>query len=354
MTQTMKPGTDRGAFARALLAFYDRVARDLPWRRDPDAYRTLVSELMLQQTGVSTVIPYFHRFCARFPDLAALARAGEEEVLTAWSGLGYYARARNLHRTAQLVVQRHGGQLPASEQALRELPGLGPYTAAAVAAIAFGARAVAVDGNAARVLARLFGEVRPIDCPAVRAELRERGETLAPNDCCGDFVQAIMELGATVCVPVAPSCSSCPVQRWCEAHRAGTQDRLPQRLARVAKRKVALVCAAVERGGRLLLVRRPPGSLLGGTWTMPSEELEPDEEAPRALARALAPVGLASAGPGERLGVIRHIFTHRDVTAEVWRQPVRGQVRAPARWVDRLAMSQLPISSFTRKTLALL
>jgi A/G-specific adenine glycosylase len=341
-------------FAPALLAFYDQIRRPLPWREQPHPYRTLVSELMLQQTGVGTVIPYFERFVARFPDFAALAAAREEEVLAAWSGLGYYARARNLHRTARLVVHDHGGQLPRAEEQLRSLPGLGPYTAAAVAAIAFGARAVAVDGNAARVLARLFAVSDPIDRAPVRARLRLAGETLAPSRRCGDFVQAIMELGALVCVPVEPRCGQCPVTPWCQARATGRQGELPRRTARTAKTKVALLCAAVERGGRLLLVPRPAGTLLGGTWTLPSEELEPGETAPDRLGALLGALGLAPEGRAERLGSIRHIFTHRDVTAEVVRQRVRGQPRPPARWIDPETLTTLAVSRFTRKTLQLL
>jgi A/G-specific adenine glycosylase len=344
---------DAAGFAPALLAFYDRARRDLPWRRRPDPYRTLVSELMLQQTVVATVIPYFERFVARFPDLPALAAAEEDEVLTLWSGLGYYARARNLHRTARQVWQRHAGQLPATEAELRELPGLGPYTAAAVAAIGFQARTVAVDGNAARVLARLFGCDDPIDQPAARARLRTLGETLAPARRCGDFVQAIMELGALVCVPTEPRCGDCPVTSWCEARRSGRQRELPRRSPRAAKRKVALVCAAVEQRGRLLLVRREAGTLLGGTWTLPSEEVASDESSSSALARALAPLGLALDRVGNSLGAIRHIFTHRDVTARVVRVTARGQARDPGRWVQTASMGHLALSTFTRKTLSL-
>jgi A/G-specific adenine glycosylase len=341
-------------FAAALLGFYDRRRRDLPWRRRTDPYRTLVSELMLQQTGVATVVPYFERFLARFPDLPALARAEEEEVLALWSGLGYYARGRNLHRTARLVVEQNRGELPPREELLRQLPGLGPYTAAAVAAIGFGERTLPVDGNAARVLARLYGVRDPIDQPAVRAHLRERGQALVPARRCGDFAQAIMELGALVCVPRAPRCAECPLTRWCRAYRSNQQETLPRRSAPTAKRQVALVCAAIERRGRILLVRRPTGTLLGGTWALPSAELSTVAEPTRAAADLLGPLGLSPDGTGRVLGSIRHVFTHRDVTAVVVSQAARGRIRAPARWVSVPRMLELPISSFTRKTLSLL
>ena len=285
---------------------------------------------MLQQTGVSTVVPYFQRFCARFPDLAALAGAEEEEVLASWSGLGYYARARNLHRTARLVVERHGGRLArAARQALRQLPGLGPYTAAAVAAIAFGARTVAVDGNAARVLARLFGVAEPIDRPAVREQLRDRGEALRPEQRCGDFVQAIMELGAMVCVPVAARLlDAARCSGWCEAHRQGRQDRAA---AAIGPRRQAQGGAGLRGGG----AARAPAAGAAPAGDPAGRHLDPalggarldEEDAPRRRRPRAGPLGLAAEGEGERLGSIRHVFTHRDVTAEVVRQRVRGQAR---------------------------
>ncbi len=345
-------------FAQALLEFYDRRRRDLPWRGPrPDPYRTLVSELMLQQTVVSTVVPYFQRFVARFPTVQALAAAEEDEVLALWSGLGYYSRGRNLHRTARAVVDQHAGRLPPDEEALTRLPGLGPYTAAAVAAIGFEARTLPVDGNAARVLARIFAVPEPIDQPAARARLRQRGLALVPERRCGDFAQAVMELGALVCVPANPRCAECPVTDWCEAFRQGRQGELPLRSARAPKRKVKVVCAAVEREGRILLVRRPHGTLLGGTWALPSAELAGPSEARAARAlvdRALAELGLAPEGAFQRVGSVRHVFTHRDVTAVVVRQKATGRLRPPARWVDGGQLGALALSSFTRKTLSLL
>jgi A/G-specific adenine glycosylase len=313
---------------------------------------------MLQQTGVTTVVPYFERFVARFPDLATLARAGEDEVLALWSGLGYYARGRNLHRAARLVVEKNRGSLPDREDLLRRLPGLGPYTAAAVAAIGFGARTLPVDGNVARVLARLHAVRDPIDRPEVRARLRLRGQPLVPARRCGDFAQAIMELGALVCVPRAPRCGECPVSSWCEAYRSNRQSELPRRSPPTVKRKVDLVCVAIERRGRILLVRRPPGTLLGGTWALPSAEREvledPGTGDARDVAAVLAELGLTPDGSPERIGSIRHVFTHRDVTAAVIRQVARGRCRPPARWVDTGRLPELPLSSFTRKTLNLI
>jgi A/G-specific adenine glycosylase len=348
----VKRSLDPERFAAALLGWYDRAQRPLPWRAQPSPYRTLVSELMLQQTVVATVVPYFERFVRRFPDIAALAAATEEEVLASWSGLGYYRRARNLHRAARVVLEAHGGALPRDEAALRALPGVGEYTAAAVAAIAFGARTFALDGNAARVMARLDVEERSIDLPAVRAALRARGLALVPSDRPGDFAQAVMELGAQLCVAGRPRCEICPVRASCRADAAGRAADLPARTPRPAKKVVHITCVAVERRGRVLLVRRPPGVLLGGTWALPSAERGQGEGEAEAAGRALAEAGLAL-GPGgvRAAGVIRHVFTHRDVTAAVVRAPVVGSARQ-GRWVSAAEPGELALSTFTRKTLA--
>ena len=338
-------------FARALLRWYDRERRDLPWRRAPGAYATLVSELMLQQTVMATVIPYYQRFLARFPDFAALAAAPEEEVLALWSGLGYYARARNLHRAARAVA---AGGLPQDEAGLRSLPGVGEYTAAVLAAIVLGRRTFALDGNAARVMARLHADPRPIDLPAVRAALRARGQALVPADRPGDFAQAVMELGALVCTPAAPACDHCPVSRSCQARAQGRVEAIPARTPRAAKRKVAIACVAVERRGRVLLVKRPAGGLLAGTWALPSAEAVRGESDDQACGRVLAALGLDAAGAAEPAGEVRHLFTHRDVTARVLRARAAGKARGPVRWVSASELGALPLSSFARRTLELL
>ncbi|HEY0705512.1 MAG TPA: A/G-specific adenine glycosylase [Polyangia bacterium] len=344
------------SFSRRLLAHFDASRRDLPWRAAPSAYHTLVSELMLQQTVVATVIPYFHRFVARFPDLRTLAAADESDVLTLWSGLGYYSRARNLHKTACAVMERHGGELPADEAALAALPGIGPYTAAAIASIAFGLRTFPLDGNGARVFARVFDEREAIDLPRVRLRLRAGAEALVPADRPGDFAQAVMDLGATICRVPAPRCEICPVVSLCKAAQAGHAESLPTRLQKTPKSLVRVACVAVERGKRVLLVPRAAGTLLGGTFTLPSAELDESDgdEGSEAVARALAGLGLTTEDAPEFVGSFRHVFTHRDVTALVFRVRASEGAAVEGRWVGEPDRAQVALATFTRKALGLL
>jgi A/G-specific adenine glycosylase len=342
--------------SRPLLAWYDRVRRDLPWRREPSPYKTLVSEFMLQQTVVATVEPYFERFLTRFPDVAALASASEDEVTAAWSGLGYYTRARNLHKAARAVVELHGGAIPGDEETLRALPGIGPYTAAAVAAIGFDARTFALDGNGARVAARIWGVHDSIDQPATRVALRALGQGEVPPRRAGDFNQAVMELGATVCAPRAPKCDACPLASKCRAHAKGEATRLPVRAHKRGKKVVRVACCAcVDAAGRVLLVRRQSG-LLAGTWALPAVELDGDGEAETAARGTIRALGV-SVGRLTARGAVRHVFTHRDVTAEVFRTTAAARrVRdgqATRRWLGPEAWDTVGISSFTRKTLRL-
>ncbi len=335
------------------MAWYDHDHRDLPWRRDPSAYKTLVSELMLQQTVVATVIPYFERFMARFPDFLALASAQEDQVLALWSGLGYYSRARNLHHLAKAVMARADRQLPRTEEGLMALPGVGPYTAAAVAAIAFGQRTFALDGNAVRVIARVFAVADPIDRPAVRKTLRALGTGLVPLRRSGDFAQAVMELGARICVPRNPRCADCPWSASCQGRAQGVAAALPRKSPRKSKRIVTLLGLGVERGDHILLVRRPAGALLGGTWTFPVHDLG---GGPTATAVLLKDLGLRVRGPSRWIGEIRHIFTHLDVTVQVHSVVTSGILRknADLRWVTRGDLADMGVSSFTTKLLATL
>ena len=332
--------------AARLLAHYDAYARELPWRRDTDPYRVWVSEVMLQQTRVEAVVPYFERWMSRFPTLDALAEADLDDVLRAWEGLGYYARARNLHRAARVVRERYGGVLPEDPEALRSLPGVGEYTAGAIGSIVFGRREPAVDGNVRRVLSRLYD--LPSPTPSV---LRRLAAALVPADRPGDFNQALMEFGATVCTPRSPSCETCPLEALCLARRRGTvaERPLPPKRKPVPENDVG--CAViVARGGRVLLVRRPEDGLLGGMWEFPGAEVRTDESPAEAAARAAADMVGDDVDPGAPLATVTHEFTHRRTTYHAFRFRVEAPTPIPdgtvAAWAttDDLDAYAMPIA----------
>jgi A/G-specific adenine glycosylase len=300
---------DPARLRRALLAFYDEEKRDLPWRGTPDPYRVWISEVMLQQTRVETVLSYYERWMRRFPDLSSLATSEQEEVLRLWQGLGYYSRARNLHRAAQLLQDRHGGQIPSSVADLTALPGLGEYTAGAVASIAFGAAVPAVDGNARRVLARLRDLPRP-----KASELQRIAAALVDPERPGDFNQALMELGSRVCMPRSPSCAICPLREMCAALRRGTVLERPAPRRRGKVRVVDyLVIVAVTPDRDTFVVRRPGDGLLGGMWEFPTREVSKD-----AQDGVLEGRGGRTGGERNRvvdvcrLPVVRHRYSHLD------------------------------------------
>jgi A/G-specific adenine glycosylase len=299
--------------ASALLAWYDRHRRVLPFRGSLDPYRIWVSEVMLQQTTVAAVGPRFARFLARFPDVAALAAAPEAEVMEEWAGLGYYARARNLHAGARAIVARGG--FPDQSEGLREIPGIGPYTAAAIAAIAFGRAVVPLDGNVERILARIFDIADPL--PGAKRRLAELAQGFAQQAEAaarpGDFAQALFDLGAGICTPRSPACALCPWQAGCAARIAGTAAERPVKAAKAARRAIFGAVFILQDGaGRVLLRRRPAGGLLGGMWELPGTPWREGEawEAAEALLHAPLPGLDWAALPGEA----RHGFTHRDLT----------------------------------------
>jgi A/G-specific adenine glycosylase len=340
-----------------LLAWYDREQRVLPWRcrgPRPDPYRVWLSEVMLQQTTVKAVIPYYLAFLERWPTVRALAAARLDDVLAAWAGLGYYSRARNLHNCARIVVERHAGRFPRSQAALSELPGIGRYTAAAIAAIAHGVPATPVDGNVERVIARLFAIDGPL--PAARSRLEQRAHGLTPRERVGDYAQAMMDLGAMICTPKRPACAVCPVRGDCLAHAQGLEASLPVRAARRARPlRLALAFVALREDGHLLLRKRREAGLLGGMLEVPST---PWAEAPVPVAQALraAPVrGRWAAVPG----TVAHAFTHFRLEVSVYRATVpAGAALAPAadaercRWVARRQLAGAALPSVMRKILA--
>jgi A/G-specific adenine glycosylase len=303
--------TDRvSALRRALLEHYDAHRRPLPWRGETDPYRILVSEVMLQQTRVETVEEYYEAWFQRFPDLEALAAADPDDVLKAWEGLGYYRRARNLHRAARRVRERPERSLPRTSAELRDLPGIGEYTAGALASIAFGEAVPAVDGNVRRVLARLFDVAEPKP-----AWLRRTAAGLVAPERPGDWNQALMELGATVCTPRRPRCSACPVSPWCEALKAGTQEDRPAPVIRRAPATATFAVAVLHSDRNVLLERRPEGGLLGGMWAFPEARVTSDAEVEPAAVSIAGRLGSnRTAAPPELLPVCEHRFTHLAAT----------------------------------------
>lgn len=316
------------------MTWYGRNRRALPWRAGPgeraDPYRVWLSEIMLQQTTVAAVEPYFERFVRRWPDVHALARAELDEVLHAWQGLGYYARARNLHACARVVARDLKGRFPESEEALRRLPGIGPYTAAAIAAIAFGRPATVVDGNVERLLARLYAVSEPL--PGARPRLRQLAAALAPERRPGDFAQAAMDLGALVCTPRAPACGRCPWAEACAARALGLERSLPCKLCKPARPRRHGVAFWLEReDGAVWLRRRHESGLLGGMMEVPSTEWR-DEGWSERDARAAAP---APARWESLPGVVHHTFTHFHLEIRVLAARVALPGRETADTIER-------------------
>ncbi|PJF46906.1 MAG: A/G-specific adenine glycosylase [Chloroflexi bacterium] len=339
----------RSALASRLLRWFERHKRDLPWRREPrDPYHVWLSEVMLQQTQVATVIPYFERWTQRFPTLETLAAAPLDEVLKLWEGLGYYARARNLHAAARIIVHERRGQLPRTVEGLMALPGVGRYTAGAIASLAFGARAPVLDGNVRRVLSRIFGLARPTE-----AELWTLAESLLPRRRAGAFNEALMDLGATICTPRAPRCSACPLRALCKAYAGGHPEAYPSKPAKQqTPHREATTVVLVDGAGRALLGQRPRHGLLGGLWEFISAPRAPAGAAARH--RSCPPTDLhpsdltdliahktglrVKATQAEQLGIVKHAFTHFKLTRRVWlvRLPMPGRTPPRTNGYDRL------------------
>jgi A/G-specific adenine glycosylase len=342
----------------ALLRWYARNHRDLPWRRTRDPYAIWISETMLQQTRVETVIPYYERFLRRFPDVVTLASADLDEVLGEWTGLGYYSRARNLHAAAGQVVERFGSELPAQPEALRGLPGVGRYTAGALASIAFDRPEPILDGNVTRVLARLHDIRDDVSRPATNRRLWQEAAALADGPRPGDLNQSLMELGARVCTARNPRCDSCPVRRFCVARRAGDPAALPVRAPRPEPRRVRAVATLLLRRGRALAVRRPRQGLLGGLWELPGAEIGARGRPERELANLLESRTGLQPERVERLGVVKHVYTHRRLELHVFRARAGpGRVRLSGydthRWLAPDRLGELPQGRATGKALSL-
>jgi A/G-specific adenine glycosylase len=342
--------------AEALLNWYRKNARSLPWRRaQPDPYSVWVSEIMLQQTRVETVLPYYERWMRRFPTLASLAAAPLQEVLAAWEGLGYYSRARNLHRAVKIVLEEHGGAVPDDLQALRRLPGIGRYTAGAIASIAFGQDEPALDGNIRRVLARVFNVSKPARSPAGERRLWELAQANLPAGQAGDYNQALMDLGAQICTPRSPDCPSCPLEAHCQARALGIQELRPVLEARPETPHYTVTAAVIHRDSQLLISQRPPEGLLGGLWEFPGGKQLPGETLEGCLEREILEELGAKVLVGELFGVYRHTYTHFRVTLHAFcctladgAAPQPLQVN-DLRWVTREELAQFPMGKIDRQ-----
>jgi A/G-specific adenine glycosylase len=344
------------AIRESLLAWYRRHGRQLPWRETTDPYRIWVSEVMLQQTQVRTVIDYYRNFINRFPDLQALAGADQQAVLKCWEGLGYYARARNLHEAARIVRDRHGGRVPDRIEVFRSLPGVGDYIAAAVQSIAFHQAHAVVDGNVKRVLARLFRVEAPVNVPAAHKRFRALAESLLARHCPDQFNQALMELGALVCRPESPDCASCPLARYCLARQRDLVGRYPLRreAKKVPTHRVAV--GVVWKADRMLITQRAPQGLLGGLWEFPGGRLKTGEDAASACIREIREETGLRVEVLEALARVRHAYTHFKIQMDVFicrliggRVRLRGPVAS--RWITIEQIDAYPFPKANHKFL---
>ena len=354
MTVSFDPETGV-AFAGQLLDWFARHARDLPWRRERTSYRVWVAEVMLQQTRAETVVPYYERFLSRFPTVEALAGVPLEDVLKVWEGLGYYARARNLHAAARQVVAERGGRLPDTFAGLVALPGVGRYIGGAVASIAFGRDVAAVDGNARRVLCRAFGIREDVTRSGVQRKLEALANDLIPPGRAGAFNEALMELGATTCMPRSPRCDHCPLAGLCVAYAEGDPEALPVRRPRKPVPHYDVAAAVTVRAdGRLLVAQRNIDDMLGGLWEFPGGKREEGETLAECLVREMREELDVEVGVGELLIVVEHAYTHFRITLHAFRcRLVAGEPRcldcAAFHWATRAELEPLPMSVVDRK-----
>jgi A/G-specific adenine glycosylase len=353
----MKPSPRRESLGlvrrlqKALLAWYAHERRDLPWRRTRDPYAIWLSEVMLQQTRVDTVLPYYERFLSAFPSIHALADAPLEDVLRHWSGLGYYRRARMLHEAARQVNRERGGCLPSTAAELVGIKGIGRYTAGAVASIAWGEAVAAVDGNVARVLSRLFLIDADLKKAPGQKRIRELADSLVVPGDASSWNQALMELGATTCLPRHPRCTSCPVEAECEARTRGLTDALPRAQTRLAPRLMRRVGFVLRSRGRVLLGRRPEGGLFGGMW-------EPPHADEGEIARRAKELVQKTKGRVRRAGVVTHILSHRRIEMTVYAGEVRRNIAAghlpdyeALKWIPTDELHERPLTSLAKKVL---
>jgi A/G-specific adenine glycosylase len=350
---------DLTSFRKSLIDWYRKYRRDLPWRRSADPYRIWVSEVMLQQTQVKTVLPFYHNFIERFPTPTHLARSSLQDVLMAWEGLGYYARARNLHKAAIKVVEAYDGAVPDTRKAFQKLPGVGDYIASAVLSIAFGCGYPVVDGNVKRLLARLFKIDAPVNRANSEKRFKETAARLLDLRAPGTFNQAMMELGALVCKPRAPLCDVCPVRRWCRAFQTRAVDQYPQRLKSRSIPVHHIAVGVIVKNGKVLITRRKPEGLLGGLWEFPGGKVGKGETAEAACAREIREEVNLEISAEAYLTRVKHAYTHFKIVMDVFRcRYVSGRVRLNGpvdhRWITPDRIREYPFPRANHKFIPML
>jgi A/G-specific adenine glycosylase len=340
-------------FGKLMLDWYLIHARPLPWRLDPRPYTIWVSEIMLQQTRVETVIPYYERWMKKFPNLQSLAEADEQDVLSAWEGLGYYARARNMLKTARIICGQYGGAFPKEAVTLKKLPGIGKYTAAAISSIAFGLDEAVLDGNVKRVLARVHGFKEAVNSVEGEKKLWRLAADCLPKGHASDYNQSVMDLGAIICIPSSPRCGECPAAKICVANIIGMQSQLPVVLERKPVPHINVSAAIISREGRVLIARRPANGLLGGLWEFPGGKVEEDESNEHALVREIREELGSEISPLHLFGTYKHAYTHFRVTLQAWKsellngEPVAKEA-SEIRWVQINELADFPMGKIDR------
>ena len=340
--------------AKKLLYWYGINKRDLPWRDDPNPYAVWVAEVMAQQTRLETVTHYFERWMARFPTIAGLALASQQDVLTLWEGLGYYSRARNLHKAAQVVIEEHGGELPGNVKALQSLPGIGRYTAGAIASLAFGLDEAVVDGNVKRVMARLFTVDEMVDVPVGERKIWALAAENLPLGKAADYNQALMDLGAMVCLSNNPDCERCPLRDDCQAYASGRQAELPYMKPKAGIPHYTVTAAVIRKGARVLIAQRPEDGLLGGMWEFPGGKLEDGEDLRACLKREIKEELGVKISVDKEVGVFQHAYTHFKVTLHAFDCELRQGQPKPIqandiRWVTLVEFDDYPMGKLDRQ-----
>jgi len=341
-------------FSQQVLEWYKHQRRKLPWRGSHNPYHVWVSEIMLQQTRVETVIPYYERWIHRFPGIPDLANASEQEVLSQWEGLGYYGRARNLHKAAQMIVRKYNGVIPPNIADLRKLPGIGRYTAGAIASMAFGVDVAAMDANIRRVLARFFNVAQHADTSSGEKVLWELAQSQIPQGRAGDFNQAMMDLGATVCLPKKPRCFLCPLMKMCQARRLEIQELRPVLKPKALVPHYTVTAAVIIHAGKVLLAKRPSKGLLGGMWEFPGGKQELNESLKTCLRRELQEELGVQVDVGAAFGIYNHAYTHFRITLHAFHcelkrgepQPIQAAALA---WVGPADLDKYPMGKVDRQ-----